>query len=341
MNAFSLKNFQQAFFEELELQFPKRGQMVNAISEVLNVGRDAVYRRLRGDTVLSANELMILSRKYGVSLDEGTSEKPKSKQLTFAATNWEEKSELGYYEKLEAWSHEIKELPGVTLDYVTSELPPHYEMGKPTLFAFKVYTYAHTAWSHNKWKGQEFRPELLDPRAFSIAERINECLFSLPGREMWSVGILNVTLRQIEHAVEVGAVRNVQLIDKLFTEIEEIVLHMEAMMKSGKRFAPGKQYSDDSPQLQVYNNELMDNSNAILVSSRDFSVAYTTLINPNFLVSKDPVVIRQVERWIGNLTAGANVLHAQPGNYASKFFLRLRRSIAVSRQKVDAMMLVH
>jgi len=341
MNAFPTKDFQQAFFDELELQFPKRGQMVNAISDLLNVGRDAVYRRLRGDTVLSADELMMLARKYGINLDQENSVKPTNPQLTRPTTNWALKSELEHYQQVQDWTYKIFDLPDVRVDFATSELPAHYEFGSPTLFAFKVYVYTQTAWGQKKWKGQEFRPELLDPKVYEVVERLNKSLYAVPGREVWSVGILDVTLRQIEHCVEVGAVRNIELIEKLFAEIEEIILHMEAMTACGKRFAPGGTFNDDSPDFKVYNNELMANSNAVLVKSRDFSIAYTALVNPNFLQSQDEVVIDQIESWINNLIEGSNVLSSHSGNYASKFFLRLRRSVAVSKQRVEAMVLVH
>lgn len=341
MNAFPTKDFQQAFFDELELQFPKRGQMVNAISELLNVGRDAVYRRLRGDTVLSADELMTLAKKYSISLDREKSVKPSNPQLTHPTTNWMVKSELEHYQQVKDWTTTVFNLPEVRVDFATSELPAHYEFGKPTLFAFKVYVYTQTAWGQKKWKGKEFRPELLDPKVYKIVEQLNENLYSVPGREVWSVGILDVTLRQIEHCVEVGAVKNVDLINKLFAEIEEIILHMEVMTASGKRFAPGDSFDENSPDFEVYNNEMMANSNAILVKSRDYSIAYTALVNPNFLQSKDEVVINQIDSWINNLIEGSNVLSSQSGNYASKFFLRLRRSVAVSKQRVDAMLLVY
>ena len=340
MNAFFPKKFQQVFFDELELQFPKRGQMVNAISELLNVGRDAVYRRLRGDTVLSADELMTLAKKYGISLDKGQSAKTSNRQLTHPTTNWMVTSELEHYRQVKEWASSVFDLPEVSVDFATSELPAHYEFGHPTLFAFKVYVYSQTAWGQKKWKGQEFRPELLDPKVYETVEKLNENIYSVPGREVWSVGILDVTLRQIEHCVEVGAVREVGVINKIFTEIEQVILHMEAMVASGKRFAPGNSLREDSPEFKVYNNELMTNSNAIFVKSRDFSIVYTALVNPNFLQSRDEVVIQQIESWINNLIEGSNVLSSDSGNYANKFFLRLRRSVAVTKQRVDAMLLI-
>lgn len=104
MNAFSSNNFQRSFFKELESQFAKRGEMVSALSEALNVGKDGVYRRLRGDTTLSADELIVLAQKYNISLDVEQTEQvsqgiPRFIDLPEALHNI--KSEIDYFRGLE------------------------------------------------------------------------------------------------------------------------------------------------------------------------------------------------------------------------------------------------
>jgi len=334
MTAYSLNKFQHRFFEELEQQFSRKGEMIDAVSDALAIGRNAVYRRLRGETSLSADELMVLSNKFRINIGREKSSITEN-QLTRPASNWKVKSELAYYRRIEDWSYMIEGLPNLTFDYATSELPPYYEFSHRNLFAFKVYIYAQTCWGLHKWKGKPFRPELIDPEAFKISGRLGNSLLQLQGREIWSTGILDVTLRQIEYSVSVGNIISLELIEELYQEVERIIVHMEAMIAAGKRFPIGQKPTADSPDLLLYFSELMDNSNAVLFKSGDTRLAYTALISPSYLISKENEVIGQIERWIGNMISTANVYDAQSGRYATMFFARLRRQVAASKRRVD------
>ena len=63
-------NLQQALFDQIISRFPNKTAAVAEISEVLGLGRDPVYRRMRGDTILTPDELSELSRTFHISLDE-------------------------------------------------------------------------------------------------------------------------------------------------------------------------------------------------------------------------------------------------------------------------------
>ena len=62
-------SFQIKFFEDILEKFPKKSQAVDELSDLLKVGKDAVYRRLRGDTVLTPDELTILAKHFRISID--------------------------------------------------------------------------------------------------------------------------------------------------------------------------------------------------------------------------------------------------------------------------------
>lgn len=306
--------------------------MVHALSKVLHLGRDAVYRRLRGETLLSADELILLARKYEVKLDE--SEKP-SQQLSYPAAFENITSELQYYQQLEQHVSYITSLDGVNIDYATPELPIYYDLFTPTLLAFKTFVYGLTTWNLKKWKGKVFSQNLIHPEVFEVAERLLVPFFKVPGRELWSIGILDITLRQIEHAVDVGRLTDSKLVDLMFVELEHIVDHMEAMARCGKRFVPGNRREENDPDFCVFHNEMTNTNNVIIIKSREFSSVFSTFINPDYIISTDENIQTKMETWFDNLVANSNVLDVNSGKYIEKFFTRLRRTLAISRQRID------
>ena len=62
-------NLQNKIFDNILLRFPKKSDAIDAIAHLLDMGKDSVYRRLRGDTFLTPDELVKLARHFHISID--------------------------------------------------------------------------------------------------------------------------------------------------------------------------------------------------------------------------------------------------------------------------------
>ncbi len=309
--------------------------MVSEIGEVLHVGRDAVYRRLRGDTALSAQELINLSRHYKIKLDDKSVDLP---QMYYPAGHEARATnEKDYFLSLERQILRAKAIPGARVDYATPELPLFYELYSPTLLAYKIYLFGLTTWNFQKWNGKNFSMDLIDPEIYKIAERCMKVAHSFPTRELWSIDILDVTLRRIEHGVQTGYLNDSDLVAKMFREMEAIVQHMENMTRAGKRFIPGDDPTENSPDFRVYHNELSNTNSVIIVDSNLQSIVFSTLVTPNFLVTYDERVVTQMKLWFNNLLDKANVLSADSAKYTTTYFHNLRRKVGNTKQRIEVM----
>jgi len=65
-----LLSFQEKLFERIIEQYPKKPDAVLAIQNILCIGVNATYRRMRGETLLNPDEMRDLALKHNISLDE-------------------------------------------------------------------------------------------------------------------------------------------------------------------------------------------------------------------------------------------------------------------------------
>lgn len=65
-----MKDFQQAFLDEIVAKFKKRSEAVRAIASILDIGDDAIYKRLRGDSSIYPNEIAALAIEFEISIDK-------------------------------------------------------------------------------------------------------------------------------------------------------------------------------------------------------------------------------------------------------------------------------
>ena len=306
--------------------------MVQSIGETLSVGRDAVYRRLRGDTILTADELIVLSRKYRLPIDDARSLSDVPKMYYHNGSD-KISSDYQYFLGLRQQTERMVEMGETHVDYATPELPIYYELSPPVLRAFKVYIYGVTTWSLKKWEGVAFRPQLISPQTNGVIEDIIADAYRLPGRELWSIGILDVTLRQITYMAQVGKFAEKEYLEIIFDELHGVVDHLELMARSGKRFPMGSEPGPDSPTFQVYHNELSNTNNAVIVNSKSHSVMFSTLVNPNYVMSDDPRILADVNRWFERLIAGGNALSADAAKYTTRYFGHLRQQIDTAKSR--------
>ena len=55
--------------EAVKTKLPQKDNLANTLMDILYIGKEATYRRLRGEVPFTLAEAAILSRKLGISLD--------------------------------------------------------------------------------------------------------------------------------------------------------------------------------------------------------------------------------------------------------------------------------
>ena len=303
--------------------------MIAALERDLEVGRDAVYRRMRGDTALTAAEYVHLTDRYAVN---GTPRSATPQERTLPILHYPAgltsyTDEVSYMRDLRNATNEIVNLPGVTIDYATPELSLFYELSPPLLRKFKLFIYSIMTWNVPKMRNARFSPRLIDPEVDPYIDAIIGDAYNIPGREIWSIGILDITLRQISYVVEVGRMEESSLVDRLFEELYGIVDHLERMAQAGRRFPQGQEARQDSPAFVVYHNELSNTNNNILVKSSQGRILFSTLINPNYITTTDDVVCDDVQNWFESMMSKSNILNSSSAKYSTIYFNTLRQQL--------------
>ncbi len=327
-------SYQQVFFDRLSKRFTSRSELVQEVASVLHVGKDAVYRRLRGDTALTADEMMLLAEKY--HLKTGVGREKEVPTLRYPDDHYTIRNEFDHFLQLHRRWEELKRLPRGSFDFASPELPMYYELSTPMLRSFKIFMFGLTTWDLEKWKGLDFSPSLIDDELHRIVDDTIRQHYSIPARELWSVGVLDVTLRQLTYMAQIGKFGRPEHIEQIFEELFQIVDHLEQMVHTGKRFPLGGQPDENSSDFRVYHNELSNTSNVVLVKSDVRPFLFTSLVTPNYLATSNPELCAEVQHWFDNLVEHGNALHSESGKYAAHYFGYLRTQIRQYKEKLRA-----
>ena len=145
----SEQQLQFNLFELVKSRANSHVSYVDELSDLLEISRDSVYRRIRGETELSLTETLKICRKYGISMNDFLGE--NANQFTFNARLVDAKKF-----NIQQWLTSILEnlsmlrsAPGdkLMINY-TKDLPIFFYFNYPHLSTFQIYFWSLSFLNH-------------------------------------------------------------------------------------------------------------------------------------------------------------------------------------------------
>ncbi|HRI78522.1 MAG TPA: helix-turn-helix transcriptional regulator [Cyclobacteriaceae bacterium] len=320
-------SIQSGFLEQIKSKLAPNLSFVDELAELLSISRDSAYRRIRGETVLSLDEIRLLTSRYGISLDDFLS--PSNDRVSFqlkaldvADFSFEKwfKSILDNLELFLAYPETDKRM---TFD--AKDLPIFYYFQFPRLAAFKIYFWMKTFAQDIKLTAGKYDSKMVDNRLIAMANKIWDRYSKIPCTEIITYELLNVTLRQIEYAYDCGMFTHKEEALTLCDDCSLLSNHLQRQAELGNKIT----YGQDEPgaSFKIYVNEVLIGSNSILFEMGPKRIAFITPNNFNLLMTTHEAFCQITLNHINNLIDKSVLITASAKRQRSKFFNRIEETI--------------
>jgi len=327
-------SIQSSFLEQVKSRLPANLSFVDELAEILNISRDSAYRRMRGETVLSLDEVKKICNHFGVSLDSLLS--PSAEVVSFQFRAWDQgeftfdtflKSILGNLEMISGF--EEKEMI-----YHAKDLPIFHFFQYPRLATFKIYFWIKTFTQHakrnTKFTGEKYNPELVPRDLIAIGERIWAKYAPIHSIEIISSEILTITLRHIQFAYDCG------LIDKpeaqnLCSDCQTLLNHLREQAELGYKKTSGS--NERGGRLDLYLNEVLIGDNTVFFKMGDKRVTFLTHNNFNILTTSQESFCKLTENHLINMMNKSSLISTTAMKERSRFFNDLLEEVQQMRDK--------
>ena len=132
-------NIQNYFISKFKDVLPSSVGLAEELADVLEVSIDSAYRRIRGETELTIEEVYKLTKKYAISVDDVFSNRSDTvtfsyTKLTDSAKNFDE-----YLNRLYNHLKLISKFENKKIYYVAEEIPIFYSFYSKKLTEFKLF----------------------------------------------------------------------------------------------------------------------------------------------------------------------------------------------------------
>ncbi len=319
-------NHQVELLEKIKEKIQLTLSYADEVADILQISKDAVYRRMRGETALSLDEAMMLIEHFQI-------ENPF--QITNSTVNFQyetytnDKNEIQrYLQKLISDLELIRQIKTSELIFCAEDVPLFHYFNFPLLAAFKLFYWQKSILYTDSFQDKIFDTSIIDENLLSLSKDLTSKYANIPSIEIWTDNTINSVLQQIIFYHEAGYIPNKDITLDILAEVKAMVDALENQTINGI-----KHHSNSI--FQLYLSDITIGNNCILTKNESTSVLYLSYNTFNILKCNDVQFINENEKWINRIIDNSIPLSKSSQKIRNKFFQKLRNKIDVLVKTID------
>lgn len=320
-----INNIQTVFLGQIRDKLPDKVSFADELAELLNVSRDSAYRRIRGETVLSLDEVKKLYDHYGLSIDAILS--PDSNMVLIRH------QAVDFNYSLKDWLKSLitdlelaKSSKELDLIFAAKDIPIFHYLQFPELAAFKLFVWSKSVIKDPQCEHLLYTHDVLPKEILSEAYRAWSIYSSIPSTEIWSEEVVNGTLKQIEFYYECEYFAERSTAARLYDQLQEMINWMRKEAVEGKKSEGGS--------FVLYQNEILIPDNTIFGKIHNQRVVYINYNTMDLLTTQQESFCEITEAYMNNLIKNSSLISATAEKERNRFFNKIEKKIAASKAKL-------
>ena len=325
------QNFSEAqkrLFQEIQNNLSSQYVLVDIISDVLNIGLDSAYRRIRCDKLLSIKETYMLCEHFKISFDALIGVKNIHQfDCIYRPINLSMPNE--YHNYMFALSKNVDKLRTSADSNIlmsATDIPIFYLTSQKELRFFKLYTWTHSVYNYEGCL-DDFIKTIETPEIVSCHQQISRAYELIPSAEIWTENTINSTLRLISYYIDIGRFSNKDLPLLLCEQILNILEKLQKWAETGQK-------GNHTTSFQFYVSEMELENTYILMRRSGMMNCVVKLFTINSLNVFDKEFCMETENWLTKLSQRSVLLCENSEKERIKFFNAQRQKVNILIDKI-------
>lgn len=315
-------------FQHLEERFySNHSEFLEDIGKILFLQKSTVYKKLRGESALSLDDVYRLCSHFQIGIDDIIGLHKDMILFEFPNLSTHVFNGVQFLKPIDRDMQQLAKL-NPTIYYPSRELPFFYYFNSLPLTAFKFHVFYNINWRDDSHAVLKFDLNQFeqDKEFKEISQRISDNYMTYNSIEIWTFNILDNTLNQIKYFLEGRLFEKPEMSLILCEHLEKLVEKIAQILDLGSK-APLLKTATHVGTALIYNNEISHTNNMIYVNSNTFRAIYKVYDNPNFLRSFSPLLCDYTEKWLGRLINNSTPLSSGNVKDRNNFINHLKSKI--------------
>ncbi len=317
----SITEVQKLFFSHLFSRFGPDTVLYESM-KCLNLKKGAIYKRINGETALTAAEMVSLTYHFKISLDTIFNH---NKYITFEHPFSHQPSSYKFFELFSFFLKPLKSHEKSSMIYLANELPVFYYFSFPNLFNFVISIWGHLHWNNQKLeiKANDEIDQHINVIRTEIAAYYNHFHVS----EIWNQNMFSNLYQQIVFAISIKAFKEKDVIRLVINDIRNLIDHLYLLTVEGKILG--------NMDRKIYLNDFGSYLNIVLYKSEKINTTFIGYDIPQFLVSYDKSFHDFSNEWIKKLLRRSSLISGESYQTRELFFQKIESEYDIFSKKVN------
>lgn len=295
--------------QKLKNALPPNLSFVDELADLLQVSNDSAYRRIRGETALTIEEISLLCNHYKFSFDAFLGANTSGfVNFAYSPLRNETSSYKDYLNRIDGDLSKIKAAKEKEIIYAAVDVPLFNHFSQIELAAFKIFYWNKSVLDVKEFEKRKFSFDVIDDELLDIASSIYDKYSCIPSVEIWSDDTFNSTLKQIEFYWESGNFKTKEDALLVCSKVEALLQRLNKQCELGVKLnREGKEF-DTLNTFKMYHSDVMIGNNCILVSIQGMKATYITYNTFNALSTMNATFCNETDIWLKNLIKKSNLI---------------------------------
>lgn len=320
---------QQQFLEKLKYILPANISFVDSLSDILQLSPDSVYRRIRGETSLTFDEVVKLCGHFRLSFDSLIECDSSAVTFNYNQIYPEVESFKNYLRNILEDLMLIGKIGTGKIIYVAEDIPLFHLFAYPELASFKMYYWMKSVLNVPEYQNQKFSFENTDREILEIGEKMREAYLNIPSVEIWTEYTVNSLRKQIEYYYEAGFFDDSMQADIICNQAAGLL-----QLVSNLADKSSKLENRAVQNFTLYYSEIEIGNNCILVEVNNMRKVYLTYNTFNKMSTTNEKFCNETSTWINYLTAKSNLISGVSEKQRLQFINKILDQLEVTRKLV-------
>lgn len=324
----SIKNpIQLKFFEKLKQSVSQNISVANEIADVLEISQDGAYRRMRGESILSMDEMIKLCKYFKISPDVSTIEDETSATFHFQRMIHDENGYEEYLKNILSDLQKIDYSNPKHIIYAAGDLPIFIQFISPEYSAFKAFFWQKAMLNIPSMDGKKYSNNNIKPEISELCKKISDTYIRIPSTEIWHFDTIHSNIKLIEFAWESGMFATIEDAIIICNNLSEILILVEKQAEKSSKFSNEERWTLNEGNFTLYQSDFVLTNNHIFVSAGNTKTLYLTHNTFNSILTTNTVFCNETEEWLKNLIRKSTQISGVGEKQRHKFFKNAQERI--------------
>ena len=336
MEETEIKNpIQLKFFERLKLAVPQNISLASEMSEILEISADGAYRRMRGETVLSMDELVKLCRHYKIPPDILAN--PDDTAATFYFRKMI-RDEEGFKDYLQNMLNDLQKINASNpkqIIFAAGDLPIFSQFQFPDYAAFKTFFWQRAILNLRSVEGKKFSIAEKKPEMAAACKKIFDTYIQIPSIEIWHDDTVSSNLKLIEFAWDSGLFSSKEDALHICSQVSALLSSVEKQAEKSSKFNTEEKWAENEGNFTLYQSELLLTNNHVFVTAGTTKMLYLTHNTFNTMATTNTVFCNETDEWLKNLIRKSARISGEGEKQRHKFFKKCQEKVSALSSSIS------